>query len=92
MTVAPTPKWVMFSDDDDIWSEYRTELYAQQCVRAPPSVRAVLCRRKSVPLAAYSASHSPKDAPSVRSMLAAGRARYTDANKKDGLAELVVDR
>ena len=80
------PKWVIFSDDDDIWSETRAQLYEEQCAAAPPSVRAVLCRRKTVPLQSRGAAEAA-DAPSVRALCRAGHARYTDANAKDGLQE-----
>ena len=41
------PEWVFFSDDDDLWSERRCELYTRQCAAAPSSTRVVLCRRKA---------------------------------------------
>ena len=43
------PAWIFFSDDDDLWSPHRTQIFAAECQSAPPSLRAVLCRRKARP-------------------------------------------
>jgi hypothetical protein len=32
------PRWIMFSDDDDLWSETRTALYARECAAADEAV------------------------------------------------------
>ena len=43
------PAWLIFSDDDDLWSPRRAELFLSECSNAPTNLRAVLCRRKARP-------------------------------------------
>ena len=78
--------WVLFSDDDDLWSERRHALYAEQCAAASYAARAVLCRRKTIP---YYAARGPEpvNGDDVREMLAARACHCTDADLPDGLEE-----
>ena len=80
------PSWILFSDDDDLWSERRHALYARECERAPFAVRTVLCRRKMCPRYGVRGA-MPVDAREARAMMRGGFARYTDADLRDGLHE-----
>ena len=81
------PVWVMFSDDDDVWSERRHEIYAREAALAAPTVTTLLCRRKTAMLAAATHDDEPRDAAGVRRLLSRRLARFTDCNLKDGLDE-----
>ena len=81
------PSWVFFSDDDDIWSPTRYGIYQQQCSSAPPTARAVLCRRKAMHRHSASSVAEPEDAAGVCALIASGAARLTDADLRDGLDE-----
>ena len=81
------PEWVMFSDDDDVWSERRHAIYAREAASAAPTVTTLLCRRKTAMLAAATQDDEPRDAAGVRRLLSRRLARFTDCNLKDGLDE-----
>ena len=40
-------EWLFFSDDDDVWSEHRTAIFAQGCRDAEEATEALCCRRKA---------------------------------------------
>jgi hypothetical protein len=80
------PSWVMFSDDDDVWSEQRTVVYQQQISAAPGSTQCLLCRRKAMPRH-RAGDTDPPDASAVRQLLARDDVRLTDANARDGLED-----
>ena len=82
---APNPpQWVMFSDDDDVWSETRAALYRERVRAAAPLHRALLCRRKTQ-LRHAAPEHA--DADGVRALLQRHAARLSDCNLKDGIEE-----
>lgn len=81
------PAWVLFSDDDDLWSEGRAAFYARACSDASFVVRSVLCRRKAMPRHGRTQGPPPTDAQSVRDLLSSGAARLTDADLPDGIAD-----
>ena len=62
------PAWVMFSDDDDLWSERRVATYASECAAAAPTTQALLCRRKTMVYGKRAVD--PRDASDVRALLA----------------------
>ena len=76
--------WVLFSDDDDIWSERRHATYMREIAAAPTFTQSLLCRRKAV---ARTGADEPTDGDGVRALLRAGQLRFTDCNLRDGLAE-----
>ena len=80
-TGAP-PEWVCFTDDDDLWSERRGALFADQCARAPASRSVVVCTRKARPSSTEAVPQLP-DAPAVRSLIASGGGRLTDLSVHD---------
>ena len=80
------PVWVLFTDDDDLWSERRALIYRRQIVAAAertPFAVSLLCRRKAV---LRSGSAEAEDPDAVRALLREGRARLADSNLKDGIA------
>lgn len=83
----PPPVWVLFSDDDDLWSEQRCELYRQQArlalqAVAPPG--ALVCRRKCHRCERSTARAStPRNANDVRALIASSQARLTDCRMAD---------
>ena len=84
LTSGRYPQWVIFSDDDDIWSPGRVEAFRAECVDAPRSVRAVLCRRKARPSALRQEASSriePLDAAEVTALLASGAVSLCDSAK-----------
>ena len=80
------PEWVLFSDDDDLWSERRFALYMAEIASAVPSTTCILCRRKAM-LQGETTDTNPQDAHTVRKMMADGVVRLTDCNEPDGLDE-----
>ena len=81
------PAWIMFSDDDDLWSEYRLAIYERECALAAESTQALLCRRKAMVLGKRAALAMPPDANAVRALISSGDVRLTDADQRDGLDE-----
>ena len=86
---ASPPAWIMFSDDDDMWSPTRAELYRKECRKAdtrrePTAV--LLCRRKARPREAGDAHagrrvKEPSDTAGVHALLASGLASLTDSDR-----------
>lgn len=100
--VATPPQWLIFSDDDDLWSVRRAELFAKECADATKS-RVVLCRCKARPAPTVGVRQlqptgfapskaSPRDvcepgsADDVDALLATGRAVYFPLASNPGLA------
>lgn len=82
---AAAPEWVLFSDDDDVWSEQRTAIYVRECSSAADTpTESIACRRKAMPLPA-AASTNPSDAEAVRALVANGTVRLADSALPDGL-------
>ena len=86
-TAPQQPEFIMFSDDDDVWSEQRHALYVHEASKAPANVQTLLCRRKTVMLSSATNDDEPQDADGVRALLSRKLARWTDCNLKDGLEE-----
>ena len=82
-TSAPLPAWVYFTDDDDVWSERRHELFASHCRRADARTSALVCSRKARPASKHGHTSELRDAAAVRAALAAGEARLTDLHALD---------
>lgn len=89
---APKPPlWVLFTDDDDLWSERRFSLYwdeARKAARSAPGANALLCRRKAMKRAnpaAPAPAAEPDDAAGVRALLASRHVRLSDCTLPDGL-------
>ena len=81
------PMWVMFTDDDDIWSERRFAIYWDQAriaAKAAPNAAALLCRRKCQ---LRGRASEPSDAPAVRRLVEQKRARFSDCMLPDGLGD-----
>ena len=86
------PSWICFSDDDDMWSPNRAELFRHECKKADASgSTVVMCRRKARPHAAVCDGSEktplpePQDAQDVQLLLRKGLAELTDANLADGV-------
>ena len=82
------PRWICFSDDDDMWSPHRAKLLRHQCAKADAAgATVVLCRRKARPQpaacvgAVRSPPQEPQDAQEVQLLLRKGIAELTDANE-----------
>lgn len=82
------PRWVYFSDDDDLWSPARAHIFRTECSKADAqgSASVLVSRRKARPCEAATQGFAapvdePADAMGVRALIAAGLAQLTDTER-----------